>query len=235
MVEIEDAVFGYSGVPLFKPFTLTVADRDVVAVIGRSGVGKTTILKTVSGEIPLLSGKVLLDGEPRDRGWLTAHVSRTLQNFPLLHWLTVLENLELAARLRGLIGVDLQRVLEEFSAAHIQDRYPKSLSGGERCRASLAQAALIKPRVLLLDEPFNGLDVYVKDEIAHRLFSFAEKFETSIIFVTHDLHDACDYADKVVVLKGMHPTQIGGIVDKSEPDPLRKVRKIMIPKSGELV
>ena len=235
MIEIQKSVFGYPGVPLFTSFDLTIMDREVVAVVGRSGVGKTTILKTISGEIPLLSGKVLLDGESRDSAWLARHVSRTLQSFPLLHWLTVLQNLELSARLRGVDGVDLQHVLKEFAADHIQDRYPKGLSGGERCRASLAQAALIEPRALLLDEPFNGLDLYVKEEIAQRLFSFTEKFGSSIIFVTHDLYDACVYADKVVVLEGKHPARIGGVVDTSSPDSQAQVREMLMPQEDRHV
>ncbi len=213
------------------PVDLTIDKREVVAIVGLSGCGKTTILKTISGEIPLIRGAVHLDGHAQKRDWLVKHLARTLQSFPLLHWLTVEGNLRLAAQIRGLLdGLDVDRVLSEFSALHLKERYPKNLSGGERCRASLAQAVLAEPKVLLLDEPFTGLDLHVKEEIAERLFSFAESHGTSILFVTHDLHDACEYATRVVVLSGQLPATINAVVDPRIEGSVALIRKAMLSK-----
>jgi len=87
---------------------------------------------------------------------------------------------------------------------------------------------LAEPKVLLLDEPFTGLDLHVKEEIAHRLFSFAETHGASIIFVTHDLYDACEYAGKVIILNGRSPATIGAIVNTNEKGALDLVRNLML-------
>ena len=228
MIGIEGAIFGYSDKTIAEPINLTIASKEVVAIVGPSGCGKTTILKTISGNLPLMGGMIRLDGCERDRIWLSQHLARTLQNFPLLHWLTVEGNLQLVCKVRKIPVVDFDKVLEEFSAIHLKYKYPKTLSGGERCRASLAQAVITKPKVLLLDEPFSGLDLHVKEEIAKYLFSFADLHGTSVIFVTHNLHDACEYAKRVVVLGGGPPTTIRAIVEPGEKDSISLIRKHML-------
>lgn len=231
MIEIQKAEFGYPGVVVAGPIDLSVAEKEIVAIVGPSGCGKTTILRTISGETPLLYGTVRLDGGEQDRGWRVRHLARTLQSFPLFHWLTVEENLRLAAQVRQAGYVDVDQVLSEFSALHLKHKFPKVLSGGERCRASLAQAVLSQPKVLLLDEPFTGLDLHVKEEIAQRLFSFADSHKTSIVFVTHDLHDACEYAKRVVVLNGTTPATISTVVNPRDQSSHTLIRNAMLQRS----
>lgn len=228
MIEIEDAVFGYADVAVAGPISLKVSPKEVVAFVGPSGCGKTTILKTISGNLPLAGGQILLDSQKQNRLWLSQHLSRTLQNFPLFHWLTVEKNLRLACKVRKISGIDIDQVLNEFSALHLKDRYPTTLSGGECCRASLAQAMVTKPKVVLLDEPFSGLDLHVKEEIAEYLFSFARTHHSSVVFVTHDLHDACEYAKQVIVLGGKQPATIKSIIDPHQEDALRLIRQHML-------
>ena len=100
MIEIENAVFGYADVAVAGPISLKVSPKEVVAFVGPSGCGKTTILKTISGNLPLAGGQILLDSQKQNRLWLSQHLSRTLQNFPLFHWLTVEKNLRLACKVR---------------------------------------------------------------------------------------------------------------------------------------
>ncbi len=219
-----NAVFGYENTIVVDAFDFIVARSEVIAFVGASGCGKTTMLKAISGAIPLLSGTILLDGQPRDRQWLSRNLSRTLQNSPLFHWLTVQENLELACKIRGMREIDARAVLAEFAADHVCDRYPQSLSGGERCRASIAQAAITNPKVILLDEPFSGLDVHIKAEVANYLFSFAQSHGTSMIFVTHDLHDACEYSQRVVLLKQGPPTTVSEILNSKHRNTLERIR-----------
>lgn len=200
-LEIEGGILGYGdSVAVAGPIHLSLEAGRVLAIVGRSGCGKTTLLKTIAGGLPLLAGTIRIQGNSRGRGWRARHVFRTLQRFPLLHWHTVAGNLRLAARIQKLENLDIERVLSDFSALHLKDKYPRELSGGERCRASLAQTAITNPVILLLDEPFTGLDLHTKKEIAERLFSFSRTRETSVIFVTHDVHDATAYSDTAAAL-----------------------------------
>lgn len=227
MIRIESGVVGYAHTAIIGPIDLTVDQREVIAIVGPSGCGKTTLLRAISGELSFSSGQMLLDGLQRDRDWMSLHVARTLQNFPLLHWLTVEQNLLLAAKIKGIINLNVDDILVEFAALHLKTRYPKMLSGGERCRASLAQAVVAHPKVLLLDEPFTGLDLNVKEEIADHLFSFAQSRESAILFVTHDVYDACQYAHKVMVLNRQQPSTIVDVINAASAQSIDLVRAAM--------
>lgn len=224
-IEFLATEIGYVGNTVLGPLDFSVNASEIVAVVGPSGCGKTTLLKAISGEVPIRSGAIQIDGANRNRAWLVEHLARTIQSFPLLHWLTVEENLMMAAKMKKGDPSRISTVLQEFSACHLRSRYPRTLSGGERCRASLAQAAIFKPKVLLLDEPFTGLDLHVKEDIAQHLFSFAQNYGTSIIFVTHELYDACEYAQRVVVLTGNKPALIKKIVNPSDEDAVQQIRR----------
>ena len=112
--------------------------------------------------------------------------------------------MQLACQIRGVSGARGDDILLQLSASHLANLYPKQLSGGERCRASLAQSLVGIPKLLLLDEPFTGLDLLVKDDVARNVFSFAERYSISVILVTHDLEDAVHFSRRVLVL-GKHP------------------------------
>ncbi len=201
MFEIDKLACGYGNRVVVEVPALSIADDEVIAVVGRSGGGKSTILATLAGAVPPLAGEIRIDGEIASPRRLRLLVARTLQSFPLLHWLTVSQNLELAARSRGVRLDSAEGVLSSFAAAHLAQRYPKELSGGERARASLAQATLCEPRMLLLDEPLTGLDPVVRNEVAAALFNFAKTRCCSVMLVTHDLEDAVKFADRIVALR----------------------------------
>jgi ABC-type nitrate/sulfonate/bicarbonate transport system ATPase subunit len=208
---LRQLIVGYDGQAIACVQEFELASHEVVAIVGRSGCGKTTILRAVAGALEPQAGELLIRGRTHtaeERAQLTA---RTLQNFPLLHWLTVEGNLELAARIRS-VQIEPKAILCQFSAEHLISRSPKQLSGGERCRASLAQATVGNPSLLLLDEPFTGLDSVVKREVARTLFNFAEERDAAVLFVTHDLHDACEYADRVLVVTGKSPAKADHLI-----------------------
>ncbi|MDD9867849.1 MAG: ATP-binding cassette domain-containing protein [Candidatus Campbellbacteria bacterium] len=228
MLKIKDGVFGYAGKPVTKPINFEANQKEVVSIIGPSGCGKTTILKTISGTTPILEGELFVDGEARTKEWLNKNTSRTLQNFPLLHWLTVEQNLSLVVKLCGIKSIDINHILNEFSAYHIKDKYPHELSGGERCRASISQSVINEPKILSLDEPFNGLDWRVKDEIATKLFKFAESHSAVVLFVTHDLYDATLYSKRSVVLGKNKPSRIRRIVQSDESDSVEQIKSSIL-------
>ncbi len=210
--------------------SMDVFGGEVLALLGRSGVGKTTALSAIAGTLPHTSGIIAIDGEPAPASGRVRLVARTIQSFPLLHWLSVRGNLALAAKIRGVDLVDAREILRLFRADHLIDRMPKELSGGERCRASLAQAAVGAPRALLLDEPFGGLDTWVKRGVADSLFEFARRHRSAVLFVTHDLHDAFEYADRAAVLAGQDPATVAGEVMVSVPGAMDRIRSLLAPE-----
>ena len=235
MIEISNGNFGYDNKIIVESVNINVLEKEITAIVGPSGCGKTTILKSISGNLPLMGGMIRLDGKKQNQAWISENIAQTLQNFPLFHWLTVKENLMLACKIQNIPTTNISNVLEELSALHLIDKFPKTLSGGERCRASLAQAVITKPKILLLDEPFTGLDLHIKEDIARYLFSFTDIHNTSIIFVTHDLYDACIYATRVIVLGSTTPSEIKAIVNTKKKNSRQLIRNYMLNTNQEIL
>lgn len=228
MFELNELVCGYEGRPILRAPSLTLAPGSVIAMVGRSGVGKSTLLATLSGSLPPISGTVSFDGKPVDSAWLGENVARTLQSFPLLHWRTVRGNLELAAKVRGAQTIDAMAILKRFSADKFADKFPLNISGGMRVRASLAQAAVTRPKLLLLDEPLTGLDPIVKRDVAKELFQFARDENAAVMFVTHDLLDALRYCERVAAVSSAGPVAvIAEIVDCGASDSEQRVLSVL--------
>lgn len=220
MLQLTGLSCGYNDQSVVTIPALTVDSAEVVAIVGRSGGGKTTFLSTLDGSLPPLSGEILMDGKPVRTSDLRKGVARTIQSFPLLHWLSVRGNLKLAARMKAVTLSDgeIERLMKQFAASHLIDRFPKEMSGGERARASLAQAAIGQPKLLLLDEPLTGLDPIVKTEVAEALFGFARTLGATVLFVTHDIHDAIHYSNRVAALSPGPPSRIVDVFDAAEPN-----------------
>lgn len=200
VLNIRESDFGYGSKVVIRIEELKLRKGERLGLVGPSGCGKTTFLSAVAGSSEPMCGQMELAGAPRSRDWRVQNVSRTLQAFPLLHWLTVRENLALACKIRRVSATRVDEVLVQLSADHISCAYPRNLSGGERCRASLAQAVVGRPSLLLLDEPFTGLDLLVKEDVAESILQYAYRSQIGVVLVTHDIRDAATFCDRVVVL-----------------------------------
>ncbi len=211
---------------VLEEVTLNIAPGEVVALLGRSGSGKSTLLRILAGLIQPSRGRVLVNGAPLVGP--NAQVAMVFQSFALLPWLTVQENAELGLFARGVskeicekeATVALSMVgLEGFEGA-----YPKELSGGMRQRVGFARAFVMKPDVLMMDEPFSALDVLTAENLRGEISDMWERSAfpaKSILIVTHNIEEAVLLADRIVVL-GANPGCVRGEVQVEIPRPRDK-------------
>jgi NitT/TauT family transport system ATP-binding protein len=206
IIEVRDLALAYAGqggARVLEGLTLSVPRGGFVAVVGHSGVGKSTLLRVVAGLVPSSSGEVRLmtSAEPGRRA--TALV---FQDPRLLAWRSVLRNVEFG--LEGLEHVRSERrrraheALELVGLTEHVDKWPHQLSGGQRQRVGIARALAVAPDLLLMDEPFSALDALTRQNLQDELLRIWQRTGKSVLFVTHDLTEAVYLADRVIVLGG---------------------------------
>ncbi|MFD2264205.1 ABC transporter ATP-binding protein [Lacibacterium aquatile] len=199
-------------------FALTIEPGEIVAILGGSGCGKSTVLRAIAGLDPATGGRVLLDGEeiraPHSK------IGVAFQEPRLMPWLSIAENIGFGiqdiekAKRQALVKAALERVgLSGFAGA-----WPRELSGGMAQRAALARALVAKPEVLLLDEPFSALDALTRADLQDHLLELWEIDRPTLVLVTHDIDEALYLADRVVVMTG-RPGHIQSIVQPNLPRP----------------
>jgi ABC-type sulfate/molybdate transport systems ATPase subunit len=191
---------------------LEVADGETVAVLGPNGAGKSTLLRALAHLGPARSGEVLLDGEPATPVRLRAAVAAVLQR-PVLQRASVLDNAAAGLRLRGMRRAEARRLarpwLDALGVAHLADRHARTLSGGETQRVALARALAVRSRVLLLDEPFAGLDATTRADLVADLRTALDRSPAAVLLVTHDRDEAAALAQRTALLVRGRIRQLG--------------------------
>ena len=220
-IELRDVSAGYEREPVIAAITLSVARGEFVAIAGRSGTGKTTLLRTIAGLIAPSAGSLRVLGGPSIEARRAKRIGYVAQD-PRLHpWLTVGDNIELPLRVnrRGADdGAAAKEWLDRVGLATSARRYPHELSGGMRQRVALARALVTAPEVLLMDEPLAAVDEITREELRAHLLELWAASGCAVVYVTHDLDEAVLLADRVGVLGG-RPGRIVGVVDVREPRP----------------
>lgn len=198
---------------------LSVAEHEFVCIIGTSGGGKTTLLRTVAGLLPPAGGSVRLDGE--NIVGPTPRISMVFQHFGLFPWKTVRSNVEYGLRVQGRSGYTerVDELLEIMNLTHAQHRYPHQLSGGMKQRVGIARALSMEPELLLLDEPFSAVDAITREVLQNEVLQLWERNQQmSAMLITHDVDEALLMADRIVVIAGP-PGRIALEVPVSIPRP----------------
>lgn len=195
ILTLKNISFSYRDKVIFDNYNFVMKKEEIIAIIGPSGCGKSTLLKIINGLETEYSGDVLLNGVNVNNIPVNKRdIVLMFQDNLLFPHMTIFENIEFSLKMKKYPKYEIKKMVEEVAKdIHLQDKlnkYPKELSGGQQRRVALARAVISKPKLLLLDEPFTGLDKEIKLEIMNLVKIIKEKYNTSIIFVTHDLSEA---------------------------------------------
>jgi NitT/TauT family transport system ATP-binding protein len=196
---LEKVSHSYGTVSVLEDLNLEVNPGEVVVLVGPSGCGKTTILNLLSGYIEPVSGYIQREG-----------IIRTVyQNDGLFPWLTVSENISIGLRSVAYAAQRKKELHELLELIHLEDfehHYPHQLSGGMRQRVELARALAGDSDILLMDEPFSALDYQARLRMRQELVRLLKKRPRTVVFVTHDIEEAAQLADRVLVLSNRPAT-----------------------------
>jgi nitrate/nitrite transport system ATP-binding protein len=206
---------------------LHIKKNEIISIIGHSGCGKSTLLNMISGLDMQTEGVILLENkEVVGPGPERAVV---FQNHSLLPWLTVYENIELAVKkvMPHLSKEELEQRVEKFitmvNLDHAKDKRPDEISGGMKQRVGIARALSIKPKVLLMDEPFGALDSLTRANLQEHLMRIQQNVQNTVIIITHDVDEAVLLSDRVIMMTNGPEATIGEVLEVNLERPRDRV------------
>lgn len=194
-ISIAEKGFPGAARPLFTDFHLAIAPSTTMALIGSSGIGKSTLLRMIAGIDGNFTGTITIDGIRAEEAQTPGFV---FQDPRLLPWLTAADNIRAANPQCS--AAQTSSALDQVGLAAAGDLYPHQLSGGMQRRVALARALAVNASLLLLDEPFVSLDRALVDEMQHLLLRIVQQSRPTVVFVSHLADDAARLADRVILL-----------------------------------
>lgn len=217
-VQIKDFSKIYSNGDGVKGINLEIQQNEILTLLGPSGCGKTTILRALGGFIKPTAGQILIDGidvtheEPENRP-----TGMVFQSYNLWPHMTVYENLAFGLKLRKMdkarIKQEITAMLDMMKMPGMEKKYPSQLSGGQQQRIAIARSLLLKPVVLLLDEPFSALDAKIRQQMREELKRLQKELNLTVLFVTHDQEEALSISHRIVVMDKGSIAQVGNPSD----------------------
>lgn len=203
MIVISNLYTGYNkSSPLLKGFSCTF-ENEIYGILGESGCGKTTLLRTIAGLTKPLSGDIIIDGSRIKRANKN-DVYMLHQNYTSFDWLTCLDNILIAKRIQGNVTEqDITNAKQMLNAVRLydhKDKYPKQLSGGMRQRLALARTLFVNPKIILMDEPLSALDAETRSEMQDLILDIHKKTGNTILMVTHSAEEAKKMCNRIITL-----------------------------------
>jgi len=211
LVELREVDLGHGVAPVLTDLNVRIGRAEVVTIIGGSGAGKSTILRTITGLLPPLRGTVSLFGEdlyaraPEHRGPLLSRTGLLFQHDALFGSMSLLENVMFpVVKLTDVpqpVACEMARIkLELLGVGNLADRMPADVSGGQRKRAALARATVLDPELVLCDEPTAGLDPVNTHTLARMLVRLRDTQDITVVVVTHDMQTVQEISDRTLVV-----------------------------------
>lgn len=224
MLQLENVKKSYDGTTILEDISLDINDGEIVSILGPSGCGKTTLLNLILGITECNGGRILFDGKDitnvpmEKRGF-----NIVFQDYALFPNLDVYKNITYGLRNNKQISSpqEVQELINLLELKPHLDKKIDQLSGGQKQRVALARTMVMKPKILLLDEPLSALDGVIKESIKDRIKTIAKEFNLTTIIVTHDPEEALTLSDRVMILNN------GGISQYGRPEDI-----IMTPENS---
>jgi ABC-type sugar transport system ATPase subunit len=223
-MKLEKLSIQFQQASIIHSLDLSISKGEIFVLMGPSGSGKTTLLKGIAGLVPLVSGK---------RSWENGEGTTGLvfQEPRLFPHLTVIDNIAFGLRVKGIPRKERIRRVQEFLTIlqldGLENRYPHQLSGGQQQRVSLGRALILKPELLLLDEPFASLDTQLRVDLIEWLYLLQRQLGFSILWVTHYMDEAFSVADRIGILMDGTLQQIGKPADLFQKPASEKVASFL--------
>lgn len=228
IIEVKNVRKAFGNFVVVKDFSLNVQEGEIVALLGRTGAGKSTVLNLIMGTTRVDEGTISVAGFDPFRQFqeLKGHVAISFQTDRLLPWRTAVENAELGLLILGVGKTEARRRalqwLERVNLKDAENKYVHELSGGMRQRVSLARALAVDPQIIFLDESFSQLDHATAKKLRTDFYSIAKEFRKTCLFVTHRIEDAIEIADRAIVInQGAEIAYVEQITDEKRKDPLQ--------------
>ncbi|QLE99124.1 ABC transporter ATP-binding protein [Neptunomonas phycophila] len=202
---------------VFEDIDFTIEQGEFVTLLGPSGCGKSTLLRSLAGLNPVDSGVIAVDGEdithqaPQKRG-----IGMVFQSYALFPNMTAFDNIAFGLKMKKLaadqIATDVAKVIALVDLQGKEQHYPHQLSGGQRQRVALARALVVRPRILLLDEPLSALDAKIRKRLRQQIRDIQKELNLTTVFVTHDQEEAMTMSDRIFLMNK------GEIVQQGSPE-----------------
>src|SRR6185436_3074383 len=213
-IELRDVTKRFGEVAAVNNVTFSVREGELMALLGPSGGGKTTVLRMIAGlEVPTTGDLFIRDQRVNDLSVQERNIGFVFQNYALFKSMNVFKNIAFGLKVKKWKRKDVKARVAEllalFGLEDLERRYPHQLSGGQRQRVAIARALAPKPSVLLLDEPFGAVDAKIRQELREWLVTLHQELNVTTIFVTHDQEEALELADRIVIFSRGWLEQVG--------------------------